>query len=288
MNKLLTNAANLPVNDPQVTISVSPVSLEMPGRTQPLQLRITAPLEGAALPVILLSHGHGPSLYIPSKDGYGPLANFYAEQGFAVIQPTHANSKVAGLSSNTPGAPLFWRERVEEMKCILDQLAAIEAEVSALSGRLDHERIAAVGHSMGGQTVGMLLGARLTDPNDPSATNVDLADQRIKAGVLLAAPGNGGASLSAFAAENYSALNPDFSFMNTKALVVNGDCDVNPHLTTRGADWHEDPFRHGPAADALLTLKGGKHGLGGIAGKIGPGEKLAELSKLMQAILPPF
>ncbi|WP_158277981.1 hypothetical protein [Caulobacter endophyticus] len=44
---------------------------------------------------MLLSHGHGPSNYIPSKDGYGPLVNFYAERGFVVIQPTHLNSKVA-------------------------------------------------------------------------------------------------------------------------------------------------------------------------------------------------
>ena len=40
----------------------------------------------------------------------------------------------------------------------------------------------------------------------------------------------------------------------------------SPHLTTRGPDWHMDPFHHAPGADALLVLKGGKHGMGGIAG----------------------
>ncbi|MEM9630935.1 MAG: alpha/beta fold hydrolase [Pseudomonadota bacterium] len=266
MNNLIDAAHHLPKIEPQTTISVSPVKVIRPDRDVPLELRITAPVTGDALPVILLSHGHGPSLYLPSKDGYAPLVNFYAERGFIVIQPTHANSKVAGFPKDAPGAPLFWRERVEEMKLILDQLDAIEEMVPAITGRFDRNRIAAVGHSMGAHTVGMLLGTRLTDPKDKAATDVNMKEPRIKAGILLAAPGNGGEDLSEFAAENYSALNPDYAHMTTRCLVVFGDSDVNPHLTVRGSDWHADPFHFSPGADNLLTLFGAKHGLGGIAG----------------------
>lgn len=266
MNNLINKARTLPAGEPVVTMAVSPVRLIAPGRPNPLELRITAPATGDELPIVLLSHGHGPSLYLPSKDGYGPLVNFLAEQGFAVIQPTHANSKVAGFGSDAPGAPLFWRARVEEMKLILDQLDEIESMVPAVSGRLDHGRIAAVGHSLGGQTVGMLLGARLNDPKDEGAQDVNMIDPRIKAGVLLAAPGNGGDDLSAIAAEVYSALTPDYSHLTTPTLVVIGDSDVSPHLTVRGADWHADAFHHGPGADCLLTLFGAKHGLGGVSG----------------------
>jgi len=266
MNNLIDKARHIPIGEAVPTISVSPVTLAASDRRMPLEVRITAPIAGTDLPVILLSHGHGPSLYLPSKDGYGPLVNFYAEHGFVVIQPTHANSKVAGFVPDTPGAPLFWRERVKEMKLILDRLDVIEEMVPAIAGRIDRKRIAAVGHSMGGQTVAMLLGARLTDPKDETAREVNLIEPRIRTGVLLAAPGNGGDDLSAFASEHYSALNPDFTHMTTQALVVCGDSDVNPHLTVRGADWHEDPYRIGPGADALLTLFGGKHGLGGVAG----------------------
>jgi predicted dienelactone hydrolase len=266
MNNLINEARHIPVNGATTTLSISPVTLPAPGRGLPLEMRITAPATGRDLPVILLSHGHGPSLYLPSKDGYGPIVNFYAEHGFVVIQPTHANSKVAGLDPKAPGGPLFWRSRVEDMKLILDQLEEIEASVPAIAGRLDRKRVAAVGHSMGGQTVGMLLGARLTDPKDENATDVNMIEPRIKAGVLLAAPGNGGDSLSEFARENYTALNPDYTHMTTRTLVVAGDSDVNPHLTVRGADWHADPYHHGPGSDCLLTLTGGKHGLGGIAG----------------------
>ena len=132
MNNLIRLARHLPAPEAAPALSVSPVRLDMPGRDRPLELRVSAPVEGTGLPVILLSHGHGPSLYLPSKDGYGPLVTFYSERGFAVIQPTHASSRVGGLGEDAPGAPLFWRERVMEMKLILDRLDAIEARVPGL------------------------------------------------------------------------------------------------------------------------------------------------------------
>jgi predicted dienelactone hydrolase len=266
LNNLINTARHIAVNEAVQTVSVNPVTIMSPLRAMPLEMRITAPAIGANLPLILFSHGHGPSLYLPSKDGYGPLVNFYAEHGFVVIQPTHANSKVAGFGADAPGAPLFWRSRAEDIKLIVARLRDIEAMVPAIAGRLDHSKVAAVGHSLGGQTVGMLLGARLTDPNDRDATDVSMVEPGIKAGVLLAAPGNGGANLSRNATDRYSALNPDFSHMTTRSLVVAGDADVSPHLTVRGADWHTDPYYCSPGADALLILAGARHGLGGIAG----------------------
>lgn len=266
MNNLIDKARSIPVPEPTLTVSFSPVVLSATGRETPLELRITTPATGDDLPIILLSHGDGPSLYLPSKDGYGPLVGFYAERGFAVIQPSHANSKVAGLPRNAPGGPLFWRERVAEMKLILDRLDEIETIVPAITGRLDHGRIAAVGHSMGGQTVGMLLGARLSDPKDDTARDVSFHEPRIKAGVLLAAPGRGGEELSDYARENFSFMNPDYAHLSTRALVVVGDADVNPFITVRGPEWYKAAFEDAPGADYLLTIAGAGHGLGGIAG----------------------
>lgn len=53
--------------------------------------------------------------------------------------------------------------------------------------------------------------------------------------------------------------------MTTRSLVVCGEAD-DPHFTTRGPEWHADAFYDAPGADALLTLHGVGHGLGGIAG----------------------
>lgn len=230
-----------------------------------LQVRVSAPGTGSELPVILLSHGHGNSSNLSSLNGYGPLANFYAAHGFVVIQPTHLDSKTLNLNPDDPEAPLYWRSRAEDMTRILDQIDVIEAAVPQLPGRVDRTKVAIAGHSMGGHTASLLLGARLTDPRD--GTEVNLAEPRIRAGVLLAAPGRGGAALSAFAAEHYSFFSTtDFAEMTAPALVVAGDQDASAHLTVGGPEWHTDPYYLSPGPKSLLILFGAEHGLGGIAG----------------------
>lgn len=253
------------VSSPTPVLSVSPVVLPAPGRAVDLQVRVSAPVTGSDLPVILLSHGQGYSNHLSSLNGYAPLANFWAAHGFVVIQPTHLSSRTLSLDPSTPGAPLYWRSRAEDMTRILDQLDVIEAAVPQLLGRLDHSRVAVAGHSMGGHTASLLLGARLTDPDD--GTEVNLAEPRIKAGVLLAAPGRGGDALTESVAENLSFfLTTDFSKMTTPTLVVAGDKDTSAHLTVAGADWHADPYVLSPGPKSLLTLFDAEHGLGGVSG----------------------
>ena len=256
MNNLIDLARHIPTPDATTTVAYSPIFLPMQGR-QHLELRITAPAKGRNVPIVLFSHGHGPSNYIPSKDGYAHLAQFWAERGLAVIQPTHASSRVGGRPSDAEGAPYFWRERVAEMKAILDRLSEIERQAPAIAGRLDPSRVAAAGHSLGGHTTSLLLGARLQEE--------DFSDPRISAGLLLAAPGRGGNDLTAESAARFPFFDVDFFGLKTRTLVVCGDED-DPHFTSRGPDWFADAFHGAPGAEALLTLHGVGHGLGGIAG----------------------
>ncbi|MER5901653.1 chlorophyllase [Streptomyces mirabilis] len=250
---------------PTPVLSVSPVVLPAPGRAVDLEVRVSAPVTGSDLPVILLSHGQGYSNHLSSLNGYAPLANFWAAHGFVVIQPTHLSSSTLSLDPATPGGPLHWRSRAEDMTRILDRLDVIEAAVPQLLGRLDHDKVAVAGHSMGGHTASLLLGARLTDPDD--GTEVNLAEPRIKAAVLLAAPGRGGDAVTEFVAENYSFFSTmDFSKMTTPTLVVAGDKDASTHLTVRGPDWHADPYFLSPGPKSLLTLFDAEHGLGGVSG----------------------
>ncbi|WP_075734724.1 alpha/beta hydrolase family protein [Streptomyces acidiscabies] len=236
---------------PASIVSVKPVLLPAPSRGEDLQVRVSAPLLGTGLPVLVLSHGYGWSL-----DGYAPLADHWAAHGFVVLQPTHLDSRTLSIPADDPRTPRIWRFRIEDVVRVLDSLDVLIAAVPGLSGRVDPSRIAVAGHSWGGQTVGTLLGARVLGE--------DFSDPRVKAGVLLATAGLGD-DLTPFAAEQFPFMRPSFATMTPPVLVVAGDRDQS-HLSTRGPDWFTDPYVHSPGPKGLLTVFGGEHSLGGIVG----------------------
>jgi hypothetical protein len=261
-------AEKILINSPGSFISISPITVPAPGRVVELQVRIAAPRTGDNLPIILLSHGQGRSNHLSSLNGYGPLVNFWAAHGFVVIQPTHLSSKSLDLGTTSSEGPLYWRSRAEDMKHILDHLDEIETVVPEIKGRLDRDRVAVAGHSMGGHTASVLLGARMTDATDGKV--LDLAEPRIKTGILLAAPGSpgeDGSYLTSIVLENYPFFKGiSFTDMTTPALVVVGDNDPSTHLTNRGSSWHADPYSYSTGPKSLLTVYGAGHCLGGISG----------------------
>lgn len=249
---------NAAAGAPTPIVSVSPVTLPAADRGEDLQVRVSAPVAGHELPIIVFSHGFGKSM-----KAYAPLVDYWAAHGFVVAQPTHLDSRTLNITPDDPRHSEIWRFRVADLKRILDHLDVIEAAVPGLDGRLDPGRIAAVGHSWGGQTVGMLLGARVLGAD--GLPGEDMSDSRVTAGVLLSTTGTGGADLSPFAAEHFPFMSPSFADMTTPTLVVAGDKDQSP-LSVRGPDWFTDPYHLSPGPKGLLTLFGAEHSLGGVAG----------------------
>ncbi|WP_329141487.1 alpha/beta hydrolase family protein [Streptomyces sp. NBC_00670] len=256
----MPNTADLRETAPPPTpvISLRPVLLPAPGRGDDLQVRVSAPASGGDLPIVVFSHGFGGSM-----NEYGPLVDYWAASGFAVVQPTHLDSRTLALPPEDPRTPRIWRHRIEDLVRVLDHLPLLEAAVPGLAGRLDHGRIAVAGHSWGAQSVSTLLGARVLD--DEGVPGEDMTDSRVTAGVLLALTGLGD-SLTPFAAENFSFMKPSFDGMTAPALIVAGDNDQSL-LSTRGPDWFTDPYFYSPAPKSLLTLSGAEHSLGGIYGQ---------------------
>lgn len=225
-------------------------------------MKVTAPTSGKNLPVIILSHGHGNSNYLSSYNGYAPLVNFWAAHGFIVIQPTHLDSKSLQLDPMGPEGPTYWMSRMQDIKHILDQLEIIEKSISSLRGRMDKSRVAMVGHSMGAFTAGMLLGEQLTDRNGQL---VDMSDSRIKAGVLMSAPGNGD-DLTPMAAKVFLDYHPNFATMTKPVLVIAGEQDSSEQETISGPVWHTDAYTLSNGHKCMLTITQGEHNLGGISG----------------------
>lgn len=263
MNNPIKAAEYIPVDASTPIVTFSNLTFAVPRRAVDLQVKVSAPVSGSDLPILLLSHGHGNSNYLSSLNGYGPIASFWAAHGFVVIQPTHLDSKTLGLDITGPEGALFWRSRAEDMRYILDHLSEIETGVAGLLGRLDRNRVVAAGHSLGGHTVAMLLGMEVTDPVNGEIVN--LADKRVKAGVMMVPPGRG-EDLAPFALEHFPVLKTsNFATIAAPGLVIVGDKDVNPRFSPR-QDWRADAYHLSPSPKCLLTLFGAEHGLGGVSG----------------------
>ncbi|WP_422738076.1 alpha/beta hydrolase family protein [Micromonospora sp. WMMD729] len=241
----------------QRLVAVKPIRVPTVGRGIDLAVKVTAPTFGRDLPVIVFSHGNAWSM-----DGYEPLVDRWAAAGFVVVQPTHLDSRRNGIGFDDPRFGTIWRVRIADLHAILDNLGGILDE-AGLRGRADEGRVAAVGHSWGGQTVGTLLGARVLDADDTPGE--DFSHRTVTAGVLIAATGTGD-SLTPFAAEHLPFMRPDYSTMTTQALVVTGGEDRSA-MSTRGPDWFTDAYHLSPAPKSMLTITEGHHTLGGIAGE---------------------
>jgi predicted dienelactone hydrolase len=141
---LVGKASDAEVLNLDMVISIAPISLPRPGRGADLQVRLSAPLHGNSLAIIIFSHGNG-----QSHHGYGPLINHWASQGFVVIQPTHLDSRSLGLPPDDPRRPDFWQHREQHLLRVLDELDRIERATPAIQGRLDRTRVSVAEHSWG-------------------------------------------------------------------------------------------------------------------------------------------
>jgi len=141
---------------------------------------------GDAWPVLLFSHGNW------STNGkYDRLIEHWVSHGYVVIAPLHMDGS-GGYVTGTVNLIRYGnlgliQARVDDLLVLLDALTDIETLVPALGGRLDHDRIAATGHSFGAFNAQQLGGARAFDTETESW--VDAGDTRIRAVVAISPPG---------------------------------------------------------------------------------------------------
>ncbi|CCA91992.1 alpha/beta fold hydrolase [Novosphingobium sp. PP1Y] len=251
-------AADIPSNPTAQIVSRDPVTIPQGPDGRALVMRITVPEKGNDLPVLILSHGN-----LLNRSDYRPLVEFLARDGWIVIQPDHPDASQDGF----PPAPYpsdTWRIRLDQVDWIATHLGAVLSRVPGLAARADMKRLALLGHSFGGHTAALAMGARVEDAGQPSPTG------RFKAAVLLSAPGNW-EGLTPQWQKRGPYLKVDWSQLRGPGLMINGTNDMAA-LTDLGPQWHDDGYRlSAPDADlCLMHIEGAGHYLGGIDSVLRP------------------
>lgn len=107
-----------------------------------------AKLESGPHPLVLLSHGYGGSWRNLSW-----LADDLARKGYVVAAPSHPGTMAV---ARKPGEAVKLWERPRDLSRVIDALLADQS----LAGDIAAQRIAAIGHSLGGWTVTEIAGGR--------------------------------------------------------------------------------------------------------------------------------
>lgn len=226
------------------------IVVPMIGRTS-MNVRVTAPKTGRALPVLLFSHG----AHFDST-AYARFCGLLADQSFVVVQPTHPD---AHLDNGDPRMARVWYERALQFIRFLDLGPAIVDKMEAFEGRINWTQIVAAGHSFGGHTIALLMGARPRTADNEHC----LVAHQLQAGVMLAPPGTVDKTTEIGKAAPY--LNLSYNSISEPTLVVAGKLDDSAHVQ-RDWRWHADPFSLGSNQAQLLALPNSGHYLYGISG----------------------
>ncbi|WGV27118.1 alpha/beta hydrolase [Halotia branconii] len=150
---------SFPVNDTKRDRQL-PVDLYLPE----VKSQTTPDLPSPPFPLIVISHG-----LASDRTAFIYLAKHLASYGFAVTVLEHPGSNAkrfelyfAGLAG--PPEPSEFINRPLDVKYVLDSLQRLEQIDPAVRGKLDFQKVAAIGQSFGGYTVLTLAGGKLNFP----------------------------------------------------------------------------------------------------------------------------
>ncbi|MBT4739443.1 MAG: hypothetical protein HOH20_01330 [Rhodospirillaceae bacterium] len=226
-----------------------PVAVDRPDRIVPLSVRVTWPAGDGPFPLVVFSQGA-----ICPKNMYAAVTDHWTSHGYVTIAPLHIDSESNGFGFPDLAGKDLVGERIADMTYILDALDDIENAAPGLSGKIDRERIAAAGHSFGGQIALAMTGLELTDAttNEP----IEVADERYDVAVVLSGVG----PLPNIVEGAFSRYDgPVYSSGGTKDLGATGQGPVHPW------PWRMAAYFDTPPGDKYgVVLDEGDHYYGGL------------------------
>jgi len=253
-------------------------------RNKDVEVSIDYPTRGGPFPVIVFSHAYG-----SSNRAYEPLISYWTSNGYVCIRPKHAdagalretmremmppgreegrNRRNAAARAaqqppqRNPEAEVWgrehepqWRDRVADVKLVLDSLDELERRFPELQGKMDHAKIGVAGHSYGAFTA-MLIGGMQTFGNPP----LQLADARVRAVIAMSPQG---------IAANRGTTARSWAAIHIPMLFMTGSNDRGA-TEAEDANWRKEAFENSAPGDKYFVLiEGAGHltftGMGGFA-----------------------
>jgi pimeloyl-ACP methyl ester carboxylesterase len=218
-------------------------------RIQPY--RVLAPQHGKELPVLVFSHGA-----YAANDTYDLILKPWAQAGFIVVAPTHADSVKLGTQRGDPN-PNFYPWRLDDMRALVGQLPSLMG-TTGLAPRADLTRVVMAGHSFGGWVAQTLAGAYASSRTESEPDLGPLSDPVPQCVIVISGAGLIPGRLEA----------ADLAALNVPLLVTVGTDDLAQAPGLTGYAWRRQPFDYALSSPRwLLVMDGADHYLGGQVGR---------------------
>lgn len=212
-------------------------------------------------PLIVFSHGMG-----GSKRAFENLSRHWASRGYVVIHPTHSDNlalqreigaDVRSFRDNPKSylTKVDPKERVDDVKLILDSLDSVEKSIDLLrapggKGRIDRERIGMAGHSAGAFTTQIAFGAKVRGMRFGGGLKpTSFGDDRIKAAIVISGPG----------LNNLAFTKDSWSEISRPMMVITGSKDVT-RASDETPETRQHPYDYARPGDKYLVfIEGATH-----------------------------
>lgn len=202
-------------------------------RDKDVAVRVRYPTAGGPFPVIVFSAGAG-----GGNDTFAPISTFLASHGYVVMHNSSARGK--------PG-PEAWKNRVLDVILVLNSLEEIERREPELKGKINHERIGVMGHSLGAYTTQLVGGATVDWPGQPAEQS--FADNHVKAIIQYSGQGT----------DQQGLTRKSWNNMKLPMMTMTGSKDRGARR--QGPDWKKEPFDYSPPGDKYhVFIEGAHHG----------------------------
>lgn len=217
-------------------------------RNRSVPTSVYYPEEGGNYPIVIVSHGTG-----GDRNGLISHVEELVRNGYVVIVPEHVGSNKARLWELMGegysiwdaikvmiGDKTEWVNRPKDISFVIDKAYEWNSSDPDLKGKMDLSKIGVMGHSFGGYTVMVVLGALV----NLSGEMVGFADERIDAGLAISPPGPDGNPL-------LDHINNFFTMDSWKNITKPVSIHVEDDNLT---EWRESLFDTLPEGDRFFLL----------------------------------